>query len=351
MFWRRREFLSWIGAFGIGFIIANFLVSFYFFEPGWFNRQGGATKMIYEPGGKIVRADEGYTVTHIDENGYINESSDLSDKGYVLVLGNSQSNGNNVMPEDKYVQVLNNLLKNDRQEKNSCVYNISVGGKDFCDIVRGFEAAIKEFPQAQAVVIQIQTTDLDLDKLQDCIVQRTFSEEDRGNYLKEHITFKQKILNNIKNYFPLWIYLWEIKSQKIDLNFNNAFWYRQENQESVADNKPVYMDEYEIMLERALNYLGSDYNVKVIIVNIPIIRLDSNGEIIYCESETETVFENLCKENGVTYCNMISKYQAEYQNSYKLPYGFSNTSMGAGHLNKDGHRMVAEELYSILKQK
>lgn len=350
MFGRKQELLSWICALGIGFVIANFLVSFYFFEPGWFNRQGGATGMIYEPGGKIVRADEGYTVTHVDENGYINESSELSENGYVLILGNSQSNGNNVMPEDKYVQVLNRMLKTDRQDEGVCAYNISVGGTDFCDIVKGFDAAIREFPQSEAVVIQIQTTDFNVGKLQDCIVQRAFSEEERGSYLKEHITLKQKVLNSIKDYFPLWIYLWEIKSQKIDLDFESAFWYHEGNAHLVADTGQS-MDEYEKVLDGVLKFLRSDYNGKVIIVNVPIISLGSNGAIVYDKSETESVFENLCEKNGVVYCNMISRYQSEYARNCKLPYGFCNTSIGTGHLNEDGHRMVAEELYNVLKRR
>lgn len=349
MFWQRHKIFSWIFAFGIGFVIANFLVSFYFFEPGWFNRQGGATQMIYEPGTRIVRADEGYTVTNVDENGYINESAELSREGYVLVLGNSQSNGNNVMPEDKYVQILNRMLAADRQEKDVCAYNISVGGRDFCDIVSGFDAAIQEFPRSEAVVIQIQTTDLNPGKLQGCTEQRPFAGEDRGSYLKEHSTFKQKSLNNIKNFFPLWIYLWEIKSQTVDLSFEDVFWHQEGNAAPVTGTE-LDLDEYEKALEEALQFIRSDYDGKIIIVNTPYIGFRADGTIAYVKSETEAVFEELCEKNGVIYHNMISKYQTEYESSHKLPYGFSNTSMGTGHLNKDGHRMVADELYEILKE-
>lgn len=349
MFWQHHKIFSWVIAFGIGFIIANFLVAFYFFEPGWFNRSGGATRMIYEPGTRIVRADEGYTVTNVDENGYINEASELSREGYVLILGNSQSNGNNVMPKDKYVQILNKMLGADRRDKDVCAYNISVGGRDFCDIVQGFDAAIREFPQSEAVVIQIQTTELDLRKLQECIVQRKFLKEDKGSYLKEHITFKQTVLNNIKNYFPLWIYLWEIKSQNVNLNFDNAFWH-QERDVASTEGTELNLDEYEEALDKVLQFIKSDYDGKIVIVNVPYISFDAGGTIIYSKSETEAVFEKLCEKNNVIYHNMITKYQKEFESSYKLPYGFSNTSMGTGHLNKDGHRMVAEALYEILKE-
>jgi len=38
----------------------------------------------------------------------------------------------------------------------------------------------------------------------------------------------------------------------------------------------------------------------------------------------------------------------EYEEKNVLPYGFWNTLPNAGHLNKDGHRMVAEELGKVI---
>ena len=40
----------------------------------------------------------------------------------------------------------------------------------------------------------------------------------------------------------------------------------------------------------------------------------------------------------------------EYENEAVLPYGFTNTSIGSGHLNKNGHAMIAESLYEIIKE-
>ena len=40
----------------------------------------------------------------------------------------------------------------------------------------------------------------------------------------------------------------------------------------------------------------------------------------------------------------------EYNESSTLPHGFINTSVGTGHLNKDGHRMIAEALARAIKE-
>ena len=45
---------------------------------------------------------------------------------------------------------------------------------------------------------------------------------------------------------------------------------------------------------------------------------------------------------------MDDVFLAEYTASYTLPHGFSNTLLGSGHLNADGHRMVAETLYEVV---
>lgn len=45
---------------------------------------------------------------------------------------------------------------------------------------------------------------------------------------------------------------------------------------------------------------------------------------------------------------MGDAFLKEYEASYEVPYGFSNTSPGTGHLNRTGHRLVAEELYKMI---
>lgn len=46
---------------------------------------------------------------------------------------------------------------------------------------------------------------------------------------------------------------------------------------------------------------------------------------------------------------MYDTYAREYKEKLVLPYGFSNTKPGYGHLNEAGHQMVADVLYPLLK--
>ena len=68
------------------------------------------------------------------------------------------------------------------------------------------------------------------------------------------------------------------------------------------------------------------------------------------ENDTDFVkkFATYCEQSGVYFVDMSKTFFVEYIENHILPYGFSNTSVGTGHLNKHGHRMIAEKLYEII---
>ncbi len=348
-----KEVASWIAALFSSFMIANFCLPFYFYEPGWIQRDEGATRGIYEPNRRIVRADEGFTVTSIDRNGYINQSTDLTDSGYVLVMGNSQSNGCNVMPDKKWIALLNSKIQNVKNEDTMQVYNLSVGGSQFCDQIQGIQAAMEEFPDSNALIIQITSTDMLAEELS-AIEQREFIEEARGEYLVTHLNFKQKLRNAIKDVFPLIVYISELKLSKIELGFGEAFLHGNQNIVYMAENLkwgPNEEKKYQKSLRDALLFLKNTYHGELIILNIPGISLQTEQMIMVNAGYYEEIFREICEQNDIYYLNMGEIYQKEYEDKRILPYGFSNTSPGTGHLNKNGHQMVADVLYLLLKEK
>lgn len=346
-----KELITWLSAFVMSSIIANLLIPFYFYDPGWIKRDTGATRGIYEPDSKIVRADEGFTVTHIDENGYVNENADLTQAGYILVMGNSQSNGCNVMPGKKWISLLNDKIQNERNEDLTQVYNLSVGGYRLCDQLQGVNAAVQEFPDSQALIIQVLTTDSVPAEL-DGIEQRTFMEESRGRYLSQHLSAQQIIRNGIKDFFPLVVYLSELKLSKMDFMFQDAFFHGNQNNVNSTEKSPgggikeeqIYCES----LDKAFGILRDSYHGEIIILNIPGIALSADGTIAINAGQYESTFQAVCKQNEIIYFNMGEIYQKEYDDKSLLPYGFSNTRPGSGHLNEEGHRMVADALYNLL---
>lgn len=349
-----KVLVEWFGAVVISFLIANFLIVFYFYDPGWITRDEGATRGIYEPGSVTVRADEGYTITGIDENGYINQSADLIESGYILNLGNSQSNGNNVMPENKFVALLNAKFQQLSNDNRTHVYNMSVGGYDFGDIVQGFEAAVSEFPDSRAIVIQIGTTELPIEKLESYKEQRSYSSEASAEFLVTNQDITQKLKNVVKDYFPLVTYVAELKLSKVDLAFEQAFWqdFGTTTEDGIAsrENTESLEKVYRETLNGVLSYLRETYQGKIIILYLPSTELLKDGTMHVREMWSDKVFSDICSQNDIVFCNMGEIYQREYEEMQVLPYGFANTKPASGHLNKYGHKMIADALYLLLKE-
>lgn len=274
----RKEYLKqtiqWLLAIAVSTIILNVIVAFYALSPGFLHRDSGATRGVWMPDSFIIKGDEGGSVSRVDGNGYINASDELADSGYVLFMGNSQSNGIQVGADKRYISLLNRELQETNTESKVCAYNVSADGSDFCDLVSGFTAAMQEFPDSRAVVLQIGSTDWSLDKLQSCTVQRVFREEQTGAYMARNLSAGQKLRHMIKVGLPFPIYLKEVKLKDLKLDFHDAFWYSEAEmttgEEELSDAEH---DMYERALEEACGFLRRNYGGQIIILELPAFSL------------------------------------------------------------------------------
>lgn len=68
------------------------------------------------------------------------------------------------------------------------------------------------------------------------------------------------------------------------------------------------------------------------------------------DAATSTAFAAACGRNGVPFLNLGPAFLAHYQATGRFPRGFFNTPPGSGHLNADGHRMVAEAVVQYISE-
>jgi hypothetical protein len=54
--------------------------------------------------------------------------------------------------------------------------------------------------------------------------------------------------------------------------------------------------------------------------------------------------------NGVLFVDMTGVFISAYNTRRDLPYGFLNTAVGVGHLNKNGHAIIAVELFKRIQE-
>ena len=112
-------------------------------------------------------------------------------------------------------------------------------------------------------------------------------------------------------------------------------------------NNPALLSKFFVNLHDT----ASRYGTKIIVAYHPSISLNKDGSLSINDNlETRKQFSALCEQNGIYFLDMSERFLAEYEKDFTLPYGFSNTSVGTGHMNKAGHRMFAEEIYNLMKR-
>jgi hypothetical protein len=94
-----------------------------------------------------------------------------------------------------------------------------------------------------------------------------------------------------------------------------------------------------------------DKGSQLIIVYHPSLILNKDGTAsANVDQELSEFFAACCEKNGIIFLDMSNQFLESYENESILPHGFTNTSIGTGHLNKNGHALIAESLYEIMKE-
>lgn len=360
----RKKILSWITAAIAAVICVNFLCLFYIRETGGAERLGGAIYAISQPGRISVNCEEGYGFNRNDENGYTNTTAQLSEDGYILIMGNSMTRGTNTMPKDRYVQQLNSLIAKDMggdASETAYAYSISRGGALFAELASGYDAALAEFPDAKAVVIQLAFENRDLgispEYLEQVYNQREFDVTQTAEYIFENESFVSKFKHLVKNAFPLIPFAENRRFNKIGHPFVGAFGLNRiimkkdiisADLKNENDQNALKYAELDALTE-ALSYLNSKNNIPLIILDMPDIKSFDEDSLTF-NLYKQDIWEEACNEAGVTFIGMTDEFEELFLQERKLPYGYSNTSVGTGHMNKAGNRLVAETLYQKLKE-
>jgi len=351
----------------LAFLTVNGLCFFYYSMPGWYERSSDATSAVWQPGGRIVQALEGAGSHTVDENGYVNPKKPLADSDYVLVLGSSHTVGENVSMRDKYTTLLEGMLYGDSDRLH--IYNMAQHGHYFPELASGFAAAVSEFPNSSAVVLEITDTKFPMDHLQKGLAERPFDETMLGPQITRTAGTREKVRTAGKTAFPLISLLTGKQFAGSRVSFDNAFgldWLNKNQNEAEADSAEgqgrgggenggsQYDDagdeSYEVVLDRIVKNMRSRYSGRIIFLYHPEVELGQDGTMeIYRDLETWKVFCRVCERYQVEWIDVGDRFLNGYQDRWEVPYGFFNTEPGKGHLNRFGHRVLAEALYDALK--
>lgn len=329
-------------ALAIVFTIFNIIGMLYYHIPYWFDRSANATESIWRPHAFVLQAKEGLGLNYVDTNGYVNEDKPLSEDGYVLVMGSSHTQGKEVVSGQRFTDILNEKLGGKDCLK---VYNMAIDGHFYDMLVDGFGAALQEFPNSDAIVLEIGSTYYEIEDLTASVEQRDYDEFYLGPNLASQMTTQDKLKALVKENLP---YVNLVKKQLTSVNIGdtNAFGIRKTNNKETID--AVDKIQYYQAVQGTVNLMKSEYSGKIIILYHPTMALNKDGSIDWEKEDTYETFRSAVEDSGIYFVDMTETFQTEYEEKSVVPYGFSNTAPGEGHMNRYGHEMVAEKLYEVL---
>ncbi|MDP3447727.1 MAG: SGNH/GDSL hydrolase family protein [Eubacteriales bacterium] len=360
-----QNILSWCVALAIALLCANLISFFYRSGAGSIQRENAYSRSIRTPNSWIVRGAEGYGINRVDEKGYLNASKLRLSENYILLMGSSHAEGLQVMQRDTMASVLNRMIDPDART----VYNIGTAGHTLPLIVKGFQAAIEEFPNADAIMIEISRLGFSSEDLGKALDQSHFEPSSAGEALAQSLSLSRRIRNDTLGVLPI-IALLRQQIESMDVSFAGAFGierFRNSLKANATSNDNSDIDPeslpaetagnddagddgtdsgYYDALNRALALLRVAYQEPIIILYHPGVLTQPDGTIsIARDMLYYDDFRAACKNNGIVFVDTGDTFLSAYETDYAIPYGFSNTTMQSGHLNQLGHRIVAEAFY------
>lgn len=321
---------QWILALVTGFLIVNALCFFYSWQPGWLNTPRGASSSVWRPGAVVVQGTEGYGITRVDENGYLNPPAPLAER-YVLMMGSSHTQGKEIPSRQRYGSVVNDYFSGDSGEL--VAYNIASDGHYLPSLIWYFQAAMTAFPEAGAVTIEIGSTDCRARELHDSLNQTVYDPADSAAGF-EILGPAGRLKTALKESFPL---LGLLKKNLETLRARAA-----EEAEDVYD--------YEEELDVALALIRSEFDGPIAFVYHPTTKIQPDGTLKLGYNDSWEIFCRLCEKHRIDVIDAGPRFLQAYEDSRTLPYGFANTTPGSGHLNSLGHKILAEEIISYLEE-
>lgn len=326
----------------LSFCIISAFCYFYCNYPSHYTTPSHSTDYYWDKNAITIRGTEGFAFTKTDSNGYVNTYPAPKDDIDILLMGSSHTEGFNVASDKNYAYILNKLMYDN--DYDMYTYNIGTSGHTLSRCFNNLENAVNEFKPAKYISIETTSLEIPLDDL---------VKLDNGTYdtLPSYDTGIVSVLQKSDFLRQMYSQLSNILEQG-NVDTNTVIDDTEKQYEDVVVENDY--SEYKSYLENTLkqvSVIAENNGCKLIITYIPQLECDYEGEIVESKvSEYEIIFKTLCEKYDITIIDMHSSFVEMYNETYRLPQGFSNTTVGKGHINEYGHTEIAKELYEYITE-
>ena len=338
---KHKNIIKTAGAVLSGLLIVNLLSAGIYTLPAKYSVVGKATPEVWESNAPVILGTEGYAYNHTDQNGY-NNPDGITDGRYALALGSSHTQGFNVSRKENYCSLYNEYAK---VQQKPLLYNAGMDANNFADIVKHFPAAVTQFADAEYFVIETPYFNFTEAALTDALQTVEYRESTPK-------TFPQKIYGFIQS-MPLARLLVRQWMETDKSEFDKAFFQATANRE-ITEVVSIDYYRYKALLEQCFASLRDGTDKPIVLIYHCEPEMSENGVSFPYESiENHAVLpliNALCETYDITLIDPTEVYMENYAKNHTLPYGFSNTVYGEGHLNAVGHELIASLLIDADKE-
>jgi len=317
----------------INLIIWNFILGTYNMFPKISDDLTFGKRYISDA--KIINRIEGNAVNDTNNYGYLDDDF-IKGEENIIVLGDSITEANQVKKEEKYVQILEAKWKERGIEIK--VHNLAIAGKNAADYIYFGPKYLEKF-NPEYVIIQLTlpdildafhpyNTNVYIDEQSNLVPYDSFSR--LFKYRNEFTTINPLFYNT---YVKLKSYLIARSDQQ---GIRLRLFQKIQSQDDVIDEKKVNL---------VLGKLKEVYGKKFVILYLHNINLEEqyNGQIDDDIDYKYYLFiKQYCQRNNIHLIDATYSMLTHFNQTGKLVNGFVNNRVGAGHLNTEGHRVIAQ---------
>lgn len=325
-----RGLLGWIIAGIISLAIASLFVLGYNYSGTHIANPSGATDYKWKPGQYKAVWSEGINYMKMDDNGFNNISSDTNDID-LLLMGGSHMEAIQFETEFNAGTILNESVAGMK------TYNIGMSGHQLLNCLDNLESAIEEYHPSSFVVIETDNLNADADSIQAVL----------NGTLADIPSYDSGIMYQLQR-VPALKVIYKQLMDKLSIDRPSAA--LGDVIEAIAaegGSEKLSMQKLHTMTKvlKEKHDFCEEHGVRFVLVYTPGISVAADGSIHRNDDEEwVSSVENTAKDAGITVVDCFEAMKNEYESTYALPFGFNNATMGSGHLNETGHRIVAQEI-------
>lgn len=294
------------------------------------SNESGATDFKFRSGDLKSTMVEGFAWFKEDADGFNNMYFLGQNSPDILLMGSSHMEARQIFPEENVCGLLNKM------QGDFSTYNIGMSGHSIYRCIDNIQDAVDFYKPNKFIIIETDKVNLDIEEMNQVLSGST----------QEVPFYNAGFINQLQ------------KIPAIKLLYTSFVDWLSQDKESDApedreeDIRHFNQTDYSCILEQFLGKAKlAAGETDIIIFYHPSQILEQDGSIVY---ETDQTFLNIfmdsCQKNGITFVDVTERFKFLYEEEKRLAYGFSNTGVGEGHLNKYGHKAIAEQLSEVIDE-